>query len=814
MLLNHLKLALRHLSRQKLYTVLHLVGLTLGMSTCLLIFLFFRYEQSFDTYHDQADRTYRITSVWTVNGKRDEHFSTPLPLADLLRSSLTGVEHVALAHPSRNNIIEVNPQKKFTQDHLLIVDPEFINVFNVTPVSGDPYKVLRQPYQALLTQSAARKFYGSEDPVGKTFKLGNKYDITVGGVIADIPAHTHLPASVLLSFVPDEKFLDHSLDGWTWVSGSETLVTVSEGFDLKKLEARLKAIADERLNSLPDMPKYFHSDFGIQPITQIHFQPEIGGGGGWVKAIQVSWLWFFVAIGIAVLVLACINFMNLSTAQALTRAKEVGVRKTVGAGRFSLIFQFLVESLLLAFVSGMLSMVITEMSLPAMNTLLNKDIKFEPIQVPLILAGIGAGIVCTGVLAGLYPAWVIARFNPAATLKAGLARATDHGSLWMRKGLVIIQFTVSAGLLIALALISQQVNFLHSRGLGFDKENVLNVDIPRGESRAIALSNELNSLPFVKAVSFGTATPSNDGHWGTGVSRVSREDPERKEMTLILGDEHYGPMYGFELKAGRFLIPSDTSSSSRLLPEDKQVMKAVVNETLVRALNFNSSEEAVGQRIWITMNSGRVEIVGVVGDFNTGSLHTAIHPTMILSWPSQYSQAGIKLEAGTDYPGAITAIETAWRKIYPEGVFDYKFLDRQIDAFYNEEARVYTLFKVFAGLAMLISCLGLWGLSALSAQQRTKEIGIRKVLGATVRGIVMMLSREFLIMVLLALILASPVAYWLLRDWLQQFAYHISIGWSVFAFAAVATGLITIVTVSLQAVRAALANPVDALRSE
>jgi ABC-type antimicrobial peptide transport system permease subunit len=475
--------------------------------------------------------------------------------------------------------------------------------------------------------------------------------------------------------------------------------------------------------------------------------------------------------------------------------------------------QFLREAWILTTVSGVLAVATAQMALPFMNTLLEKGISFDLMESPGLMLALLVAILLIGVLAGLYPAWIIARFNPAKTLKAGSSVAGDQGSYWLRRSLVVAQFTISAGLLIAVTLIAQQLNYLRSKSLGFDKDNVINVNIMTA-SKAPHFAAELAAIPQIKDVAFATGTPSNDDHWGTSMSLTNGDDPERKNTTLILADDHFCKMYGFNLLAGRFLEASDTSYVSRLLPEDKHVNKVVVNEKLVHALGFKSNEDAIDKRFWFGSMSSRAEVVGVVADFNTGSLHAQIGPTLITSYKSVYSQAGIKIEAGSNIPETIAAIEKAWKKIYSDGVFEFKFLDEKIDSFYKAETRLYHLFKIFAGLAMLISCLGLWGLSTLSAQQRTKEIGIRKVLGASVNAIVMLLSKDFFMMVLIALAIGSPLAYYLVNNWLQSFAFHIDIGWQVFVIAGVASLIIALLTVSYQAIKAGLANPVDSLRNE
>jgi putative ABC transport system permease protein len=804
---NNLKIVIRHLSRQKLNTSLHIIGLTLGLSVCLVIVLYIKYELSFDSYHEKSDRTYRVISVWSEGDKQDKHFSTPFPLANAIRNEVSGIEHITLAHPVYTKLVEITPSKRFLQEHILAVEPEFLDIIKVEAIQGDLYKTLRQPYQAVLTESTARKLFGNEDPIGKTFSLdvNTKFEFTVGAIIRDLPPNTHLPASMLVSYSYSENFLKSHLDGWTYVSGTETLVVLPQHADLRIITAQLDKIAVKNKTQ---------SKFELQPLRDVHFNAAYAGGGGWVQAVSASWLWFFAIIGLSVLTLACINFVNLSSAQALSRAKEVGVRKSVGAGRINLITQFLSEAWILTLIAGILSIALTQLFLPSVNTLLDKKISFDLLASPALLLILLFSAVIIGLLAGIYPAWVIAKFNPSLTLKAGSMSGGDHGSSWLRKSLVVAQFSISVGLLMVVILIAQQVNFLRNKNLGFNKDNIINVEIkPRANKESI-FRNELSKINQVQDVSFATATPSSQGHWGTIMDRTKREETSHEDVTLIFADDHFCKMYNMKLLTGRLLEASDTSYISSSIPKEKQLMKAVVNEALINTLKFESNEAAIGERIWIGWNSGNVEIIGVVANFNTGPLQESIKPALITPSLSEYEQAGIKIEAGSDLPQTIAGIEAAWKTAYPEGIFTYKFLDEQIDSFYKAEERLFTLFKVFAGLAMFISCLGLWGLATFSAQTRTKEIGIRKVLGASVNKIVLLLSKDFLMLVLISLLIATPIAWYGMNEWLQNYAFRTEITWWIFGLSGALAILIAVITVSFQAIKAALSNPVESLRSE
>jgi len=810
--MDNFRFTLRHLGKQKLNTALHIVGLTLGMSVCLLIGLFLKYELSFDTWHKKADRIYRINSVWTSNGKESYSFSTPIPVSLALRKEVPGLETVAAVHPTWNAIVEISPEKRFSENRVLFAEPEFLDVFDMEIVKGNGRDALNKPGHALLSESQVLKYFGNEDPIGRTFKLNAKKTFTVAGVYRDLPSNTHLPASILLAFSRKVDYLDADPETWTNVQGTSTFVVVKEGFKISSLETALKSMADKNINSGPDMPASFRNDFAVQPLKQIHTDTKWQGGGPWTQAVNPMWLWFFASIGLAVLFLACINFINLSTAQALTRAKEVGVRKTMGAGRGQLVNHFMSEAWLLAFFSGLLSILVVKLTLPAINQLADKQISFELFKQPLLIAALILGIIITGFLAGIYPAWIISRFQPVETLKGTYSKGGKKSAL-LRKGLVIAQFTISVSLLIALTLISQQVNYMRNANLGFNKENIINVQL-RDSKAAPILARGLSTIPELSGFSFATATPLNSGHWGTIMSLTNGDDPNRQSLTLIMADDNYANLYGLKLLAGRLSATSDTLYRSETLPKENRIEKVTVNKKLLDVLGLGKPEQALGKRFWMGMGNGNAEIVGVVSDFNTASLHHAIEPTLLMTFPEVYNQVGIKIKAGVDVGKTIKSIGAAWKTAYPDGIFEYKFLDEQIEAYYKAEERLFHLFEIFAGMAMLISCLGLWGLASFASQQRLKEIGIRKVLGASVSNITTLLSKDFLRLVLISILIATPITWWSMNKWLEDFAYRINIGWWVFVLVGAVALLIALLTVSFQAIKAAISNPVKSLRTE
>jgi putative ABC transport system permease protein len=816
MIFKNIPFILRRFGRQKLTTSLHVVGLTLGITVCLLIGLFIKYELSFDAYESKSDRTFRVNQVWIDFGKKQFHYSTPFPLADQIRNDVPGVEYVTKVHHPSQSIIEINPVKRFKQDYVIMTDPEFLDVFDVKIVEGNAYEALRKPYQALLTETTAKKFFGNEDPLGKTFTYNDSFLITVGAVIKDFPENTHLPALMLLSFSDNENYLMTSTDRYGSVSGGSTFIVLPKGSKPgSAINEAIQSIYDRFANNQKWAGKDHRMEAELQPLSDVHFNSKYEGGGEWVKAINTSWLWFFGSVGLAVLILACINFINLSTAQALSRAKEIGVRKSIGAGRFQLITQFLSEALLLVLFSAILGIAIAKLSLPYINELTAKQIVFDLLRSPSLLISLLIGIFFTALMAGIYPAWLITRFQPANTLKTGSVNAAPRSSL-LRKGLVVTQFSISVCLLIGLLLIGKQMNYMRHKDLGFTRDNIIMVPVPFDVStkEKKLLANELANIPGIKEWSFSTSSLSGEGHWSTLMSLIGKDDPNQKNVTTIISDDKFCSVYGLKLKAGRFFNLADTSAVSGSVRVGQRYAKSVVNEKLIQELGFSSNEAALGKRFWIGSDGWYPEIVGVVADFNISSLHEAIKPTLITQYLPYAEKVNIKIQAGANIPSVITKINESYKKAYPSGIFEFNFLDQRLDALYKDEGRLYSLFKIFSALAMLISCLGLWGLITYAAQQRVREIGVRKVLGASVSNIVTLLTKDFVILVCIAIAIAAPLAYWGVNKWLQDFAFRITIGWTAFAIAGAAAILIALITVSFQAIKAAVANPVKSLRTE
>ncbi|MEM8523123.1 MAG: FtsX-like permease family protein [Bacteroidota bacterium] len=811
MLKQNFKFLLRRLWLQRVHTASHLIGLTIGITVCLIIGLFLHYELSFDAYHEKADRIYRVNQVWEdPSGEVEMDYSTSDPLAEALRSEVTALETVAKVYPLDEVQIETSAQKRFMQEGILFAEADFLELFEVEVLQGDAHEALRQPWHTLLTESTAKKFFGSEDPIGKTLELENTKTLTVAGIIKDFPSNTHLSANMLVSYFLDEEYLGINPNSWTFTFGTSTYVLPKEGTELVDLDAPIRAIYDKNLNE--KYGKYFTASAKLQPLSTIHFDTQYGEGSAWVEVVHPKWLLFFGIIALIVLTLASINFINLSTAQSLSRAKEVGIRKAIGAAKGHLIRQFLSESALLITIATVLALFITFFTLPAINNSLDKSISFQTLLQPVGILALLGFILITILLTGLYPAWIIAKFKPATTLKTS-QEVGDSKNSFLRKTLITTQFAVSGAMLIALIFISQQIALFHQKELGFNKENIITFDVPDLEKIDV-LSNQLSQISGVETLTFNSSPPSTLFSSSTVMHEEDFMAEDAEDVKLIFGDDNYSEVFGLQLKAGRFYENADTSAIAAGLPSDQLFPRVLVNEALLSAMNFGTAEEAIGQRFKIGWNNWQPEIVGVLESFITSSLHDAIQPTIIFLAPEHLRRASIKLQAKADLPNTLASIRGIWEDNFPDQIYDYEFLDERIDGYYESESLLFDFFKIFAVLSMLISCIGLWGLATHSATQRTKEIGVRKVLGASVTSIVGLLAKDFVKLVFIALLIAIPIAYYFMNEWLQDFAYRIELQWWVFALAGLAAIGIALLTVSFQSVQAALVNPIESLRNE
>ncbi len=805
----NLKFIIRRLLRHKTHTIPLVLGLTLGIATCLTISLFLAYEVSFDDYHGKSDRIYRVNQVWEAASYGIEyHYTAPAPLAAALRENIPGLETVASVFPQESQTIEVRQGKLFNQEGILFAESDFLNVFDIEIIEGDAYAALRQPWQTILSESTAQKFFGGENPIGKTILYDGEKTLTVAGVMKDLPDNTHLPASMLISYLMDSDYLGINMNSWGFVFGASTYVVLNEDANPEDVQRSIRTVYDKYANTDPGDPEISRAE--LQSLANIHLEPRYEDGGSWVKAINPRWLWFFGAISLIVLLLACVNFINLSTAQSMNRAREVAVRKTVGATRGQLIRQLLGEALVLISVATILGIIISNLAVPYLNESLDKEISFKYILNVKWLSIFLVSLSLIAVLTGIYPARLISKFQPAISLKGKLAH-TNKGSNLLQKALVTIQFTVSGATLIGLFFIARQLEFFYTQSMGFDQDNIVLLEAP-DRSKFGLFVKELEQIEAVKSTSFMGGPPSQLQHNGTEMQNYG--DPNPYSVEMIAGDDQYAEVFDLQLKAGRYPSVGDTSASSFSLPRDQRFPKVLVNEHLVQVMGFGTPEEAIGKRFKVGWNGWQPEIVGVVENFVTNSLHDPIQSVVIFQQSGFYDQVCVKISGDGNMAQTLAGIQSAWQKAFPKYFYDYEFIDSRIEAYYKSESQLFWLFKIFTGLAILISCLGLWGLATHSAVQRTKEIGIRKVLGASIPSIVKMVSLDFLKPVGLAVFLSILPAWYLTQQWLQGFAHRIDLNWKVFAFVGILVVTVALLTISVQSVRAALVNPVDSIRKE
>jgi ABC-type lipoprotein release transport system permease subunit len=546
----------------------------------------------------------------------------------------------------------------------------------------------------------------------------------------------------------------------------------------------------------------------LQPLRDIHFDTR-AEGTNFVPAISPVYLWTFGAIALLVLLIGCINFINLSTARAMVRAREVGIRKAIGGTRKQLVYQFLGEAAWLTGLSALLALTLTTVLLPMVNDFLGKQI-----IMPLVPAGAGvAGLAAfTTLLAGLYPALVLSGFQPVKALK-GRLQGNPGGTDWLRQGLIVFQFTISLVLAAGVVVIYQQLQLFREKDLGFRREGVLVVDVSNETAKRVAFREALLRLPGVEAVSAAMGAPTWNNNFHTSLNPRPAEGDVTVEVNAKAADAGYAQTYGLKLLAGRFLEPRDTLTNAPGIPFPKRQYVFVVNEAAVRAMGYRDPVRALGKRIKIGINDIEAPVVGVVKDFHSSSLHDAIKPVVIMNFPFFYGTVGLKLRTD-NYPATLAAVERVCRQFNPDQLYRARFLDESLAELYQEEARQFALLQVFAGLALLIGCLGLWGLAVFLIERRTKEIGVRKVLGASVTSLVALLSRDFVKLVLLAIFIATPIAWYAMQAWLAKFAYKITIGGWVFGGVGLAALVLALLTVGYRAIRVARTNPVDSLRME
>ena len=805
MLKNYFKIALRNFKKYKTYAFINIFGLAVGLASCILIVLFVQDELRFDRFHEHADRIVRV-----VEDQRDEdrvsHLAhTFTPMAPALEAEFPAVEHAVRLYPYPV-LVRHGEAKKFQEDRFFFADSTVFEVFSFSLIRGDARTALAAPFSVVLTEETARKYFGDTDPLGQILTVRDddgERDYTVTGLLDAVPRTSHVHFDLLASFSSTRAFAPwmHNRGNWEWPP-LYTYALLAEGTDPAALEAQMPALAEKYMG---ERRASFRS-FLLQPLTRIRLfsnrEAEVE------PTSDITYVYIFSMIAFFILLIACINFMNLATARAASRAREVGMRKVLGAQRTQLIRQFLSESTLLAALALVLAVVLIELLLPALNAVSGKALSTDYLihwSIPVVLAGIVLGV---GLLAGSYPAFYLSAFRPVRALSGTSGRGRSAAAL--RKGLVVFQFGISIALIIGTTIIYRQLDYIQNQRLGFDKEHVVVVPL-RDQADQInnaTLKEQWEQIPNVLSVAATSGVPGLP----TGLhdfwvfpDNTGRDSLELLTLTV---DHDFVETLGLEVIAGRDFsedFPTDAYEAF------------VINESAALKLGWT---DPVGREFALKyyLNGAirkRGTIIGVVKDFQYNALHRAIDPTVLHVVPESYYTDYLAARIG---PGAATAtlahMAERWQAFNAERPFEYTFLDETFDALYRAEERLGRLFGYFSILAILIACLGLFGLAAFTAERRTKEIGVRKTMGATVGGIVLLLSKDLLKLIAVAFIVGAPLAFFLMNRWLQDFAVRVEMSWGTFLMVGLAALGIAWLTVGYHAIRAALADPVKALRYE
>ena len=809
---NYLKTAIRNLIKSKYYSLINILGLSIGMAGCLLILLYVMDEFSYDRFHENSDRIYRMNLDGVWGGEETVGSTSPPPLAQLMVDEFPEVESAVRIFPINDTVVR-NEDAFYTEGGLLAVDPTFFNVFGFQVIEGDPETALADPNSLVLTEETAAKYFGEQSALGKTLLIGDEnraFNITA--VVQTPPANSHFDFDILAHI---EAFPVVRRFSWSWIwLQVVTYVVLEDGASPAAVNARIPDLVKthgskviERFSGLSF--DEFTSSGGrwhwvLQPLTDIRlYSQSVGNRLGPIGDIQTVYI--LAVIGLFMILIACINFMNLSTARSANRVKEIGVRKALGSYRSHLIGQFLCESMLFSILSAILALGLVELALPFFNDLSGKQMNFGFLQHGWLFGSLVALMLIVGIGAGSYPAFYLTAFQPVLALKGRQAASASGKSSYLRKILVVCQFAISIGLIACTFLVYQQLKFVNTKDLGFDKENVLVINNTErlGENEAPFKEMLLQQSAVVSA-SFCSGFPTS----GTFGDFYTPEGTGQENFLLssVKGDYDFAKTMKMDIIEGR--------NFSEEFPTD--VDGVLLNEAAVKFLGW---EDPVGKVLVYPGNQfQRLQVLGVVKDYNFYSLHYDVSPFAIFLFASQTYTLPVNFLTLRIQPGDVSEtlvmIEAQWKKMSPDAPFEFEFLDERIDAQFRAEQRLAKVFSTFTGLAIFIACLGLLGLATFTAEQRTKEIGIRKVLGASAPGLVSMLVKDFAKLVILANLVAWPVAYLAMDAWLQDFAYRIDINLWTFILSGGIALLIAVLTIGYQAIKAALANPIKALRYE
>ncbi|MEP7317106.1 MAG: FtsX-like permease family protein [Panacibacter sp.] len=814
---NYITIALRSLWKNKVFTSINILGLAIGISASLVIYLLVNYHFTFDKFEKDGDRVYRVVSNFSFSGETYHNSGVTDPLYGAVKKEITGLDAVIPfrtwdgdAKISVTDATKKDPVIFKHEGNIIFADSNYFNLVNYDWVAGSPKTSLNKPYQTVLTESRAKLFFPkltAAEIIGRQIYFNDTVAATITGIVKDIKDNTDFTFKTFVAFATLEStsLKPESWDTWNNTNGAQQLyLKLSAGTSIAQVEKRIDQLYKKY--DIKEENDHSLSWHNLQPLSDLHFDADYGGYD--LALANKPTLYSLLAVAAFLLLLGCINFINLTTAQASKRAKEIGIRKTMGSSRRQLIFQFLSETFLLTFTATLLSVLLTPLILKAFSGFIPEGLHFNLIQQPGMILFLTALMLVVTILSGFYPSIILSGYKPVLVLKnQAYANTGKTRNAWMRKSLTVSQFVIAQVFIMATILVSKQITYSLSKDLGFKKDAIVYFNTNYYDttySHRFILMEKLRAIPEVAMVSLSSSPPSSGNTWsGTMKYKDSKKEVET-DVQQKFGDTNYLKLYQLKLLAGNNLAHSDTVNSF------------IINETYAHILGFQQPQQAIGKNIeW---SSKQIPIAGVVADFHQKSLHEPIKPLTIGSWNNTERTISIALQpqnaSGTIWKTALGKIEKAWREVYPEDDFDYAFFDEDIAKYYQAEQHISSLLIWSTGLAVFISCLGLLGLVIYTTTHRTKEIGVRKVLGASVTQIVSMISRDFLLLVILAFIIAAPLAWLGMNQWLQNFAYRTDISWWIFLLSGAAMVIIAVFTLGFQTIKAAMMNPVKSLRTE
>ncbi|HXB30335.1 MAG TPA: ABC transporter permease [Puia sp.] len=798
MFINYFKTAWRNLKNNKLYSFVNIIGLTIGIACCILIGLYVGHEWSYDRFHSNAGRIVRITMEYSNGGTVGKYAQTGTKVGPQLKRTFPSVD--AFVRTFKYPRVINYRNKVFNEKNFLYADSDFFRVFSFRLVEGNPATVLNAPHKLVITESMANKYFGKEDPVGKTLIIANSDNYIVTGIVQDAPTNSQMNFDFLGSFTSLD---DSKTEDW-WTANDITYLLLNRADQTPQLQQQVASyMKNPNVRKEARLEGSDYLTYHLEPLKEVHLYSTLDG---FEPNGNITYIYIMGAIAVLILVIACANYTNLATAQSAGRSGEIGIRKVLGAGRTQLFTQHMGESGLLSFIAMLLAIGLSIILLPVFNQLSGKsftsDLFFQPVSlISLLLLGL-----ITSLLAGFYPAFVLSNANLAGILKSGFSFTSSGGGL--RKSLIILQFVISVFLIISTIIIMQQLSYIQHKKLGFDRDHIVVLPVDYQMHRNYdAIKKAISLNPHIISVAGANQNPTFV-QWGDGIQVDNGKEKKSLPVNCIPADMDFVRTMGMQLIAGTDFSMADMKGMDTSDNNKNYRYTYILNESAVRAIGWNP-QEAIGKTIQKDL-PGNVK--AVVKDFHFSSLHQPISPLIIFLDTQYTSQLFVKISS-EDIAGTLNYLQTVWKERVPYRPFEYHFLDEDYNALYKVEMRTSKLFGYFSTTAILLACLGLFALAAFTTVQRTKEIGIRKVLGASILNIAGLLSYDFLKLVLIAEILAFPLAWWGMHRWLQDFAYRININAWVFVSAGLLAIVIAMITISFQAIKAALSNPVESLRS-